>query len=145
MHFYQIIAVRLQNYWPMSWSVDTITDNLEYNAVKSQVRLFADDCLLYRVIRTQRDHVSLQQDLTNLEVWGKLWGIIFNAKKCYISWSSNAQRSSFSSTNSKIPSCRAYTQQSYLGITISSDLKWGTHIDKISKKAMHITELIPPY
>ena len=32
-------------------------------AVKSQVRLFADNCLLYRNIESQQDHVILQNDL----------------------------------------------------------------------------------
>ena len=38
-------------------------------SVSSQVRLFADDCLLYREINTFQDHVALQQDLHNLEQW----------------------------------------------------------------------------
>ena len=38
-------------------------------SVTSQVRLFADNCLLYRTIRTQADHISLQNDLTELEKW----------------------------------------------------------------------------
>ena len=32
-------------------------------SVKSQVRLFADDCLLYRKIESQLDHSILQKDL----------------------------------------------------------------------------------
>ena len=35
--------------------------------VFSQVRLFADDCLLYRPIRTPEDRIALQNDLKNLE------------------------------------------------------------------------------
>lgn len=35
--------------------------------VKSQVRLFADDCLLYRQIKNREDHILLQNDLTCLE------------------------------------------------------------------------------
>ncbi len=41
------------------------------DCVKSQVRLFADDCLLYRQIRTQKDHYILQQDLEKLDQWAK--------------------------------------------------------------------------
>ena len=52
-------------------------------AVKSTVRLFADDCLLYRQIKSREDHISLQQD-QNLETRTKAWGMRFNAKKCYI-------------------------------------------------------------
>ena len=36
------------------------------NSVKSQARLFADDFLLYRKIKTREDHDILQQDLKNL-------------------------------------------------------------------------------
>ena len=34
-------------------------------SVKSQVRLFADDCLLYKKIQTFNDHILLQKDLIN--------------------------------------------------------------------------------
>jgi hypothetical protein len=33
------------------------------DAVKSSVRLFADDCLLYREINSRNDHNKLQKDL----------------------------------------------------------------------------------
>lgn len=35
----------------------------------STARLFADDCLLYRNIRTERDSELLQKDFHNLEQW----------------------------------------------------------------------------
>ena len=53
-------------------------------SVTSKVRLFADDCLLYRTITSQQDHIDLQKDLTELENWANKWGIRFNAKKCYV-------------------------------------------------------------
>ena len=37
--------------------------------VRSQVRLFTDECLLYRQIKSNKDHVLLQKDLTELEIW----------------------------------------------------------------------------
>ena len=52
--------------------------------VKSTVRLFADDCLLYREIRSFEDHLLLQEDLHRLEKWAEAWGMKFNAQKCYI-------------------------------------------------------------
>jgi hypothetical protein len=53
------------------------------NSVKSSVRLFADDCLLYREINNENDHTTLQNDLKNLEKWASDWGMRFNAKKRY--------------------------------------------------------------
>ena len=54
------------------------------NAVFSKVRLFADDCLLYREINNENDQNTLQKDLQNLEKWATNWGIKFNATKCYM-------------------------------------------------------------
>ena len=53
-------------------------------SLQSSIRLFADDCLLYRPIKTLKDKIALQEDLRNLEQWAKKWGMVFNAKKCYI-------------------------------------------------------------
>ena len=39
------------------------------------VRLFADDCLLYRTIRDLNDQLALQEDLRQLEIWASDWGI----------------------------------------------------------------------
>ena len=50
------------------------------DAVNSSVRLFADDCLLYREIKSQKDHNKLQEDLKSLEKWAADWGMRFNAK-----------------------------------------------------------------
>jgi hypothetical protein len=50
------------------------------NSVKSSVRLFADDCLLYRKSNNENDHTTLQNDLKILEKWMSNWGMRFKAK-----------------------------------------------------------------
>ena len=100
--------------------------------VSSQTRLFTDDCLLYREIKTQEDHHTLQQDLKHLESWAKTWGMRFNAKKCYI-LSTRQKSNYFHSLDNTI--LQQVTSNPYLGITISEDLKWSHHINNISKKA----------
>ena len=52
--------------------------------VNSKVRLFADDCLLYREIKNNQDQIDMQRDLDALMDWGSTWGMKFNAKKCNI-------------------------------------------------------------
>ena len=54
------------------------------SVVSSKVRLFADDCLIYRNIKNKEDHIALQKDLNLLENWGNTWGMRFNAAKCNI-------------------------------------------------------------
>ena len=100
--------------------------------VRSQTRLFANDCLLYREIKTQEDHHTLQQTLKHLESWAKTWGMSFNAKKCYI-LSTRQKSNYFYSLDNTI--LQQVTFNPYLGITISEDLKWSRHINNISKKA----------
>ncbi len=39
--------------------------------VSSTSHLFADDCLLYRVIRMMEDQIALQKDLDALVEWGQ--------------------------------------------------------------------------
>jgi F0F1-type ATP synthase membrane subunit a len=50
------------------------------DCVNLSVRLFADDCLLYRTIKKEEDHLTLQADLEHLEEWANKWGMRFNGK-----------------------------------------------------------------
>ena len=54
------------------------------SCVNSKVRLFADDCLLYREIKNNQDQIDMQRGLDALMDWGSTWGMKFNAKKCNI-------------------------------------------------------------
>ena len=102
------------------------------DSVTSTVRLFADDCLMYRTIKEFQDHREPQSDLVKLERWADRWGMKFNAEKCY-------------TLSTKSKSFYLYTlcgtflkhveDTAYLGINFSSDLKWTTHINNITKKA----------
>ena len=90
------------------------------DCVKSQVRLCADDCLLYRTIKTFEDHVALQNDLSELDIWAKKWGMRFNSKKCYIL--SVKQRSQFFYTLSG-DILKQVEDNPYLGVLLSEDMK----------------------
>ena len=59
--------------------VNDIPDN-----ITSTVRLFADDCLVYRKINSPTDQQLLQEDLNKLEHWQNKWQMNFNPSKCYI-------------------------------------------------------------
>ena len=102
------------------------------DAVKSTVHLFADDCLLYRNIRNMADHLAVERDLQHLEAWAKTWGMRFNAKKCYL-MSINQKSTHFYQLDGHI--LQQVPDNPYLGVTLSDDLKWSSHINKISNKA----------
>ena len=50
--------------------------------IKSPLRIFADDCLLYRVINSPEDTIILQQDLDQISHWVKIWQLRLNVTKC---------------------------------------------------------------
>ena len=54
------------------------------SSVSSDVRLFADDCLLYRPITSEDYRKLLQEDLTKLKRWVDIWGMKFNPSKCSV-------------------------------------------------------------
>ena len=102
---------------------------------KSQVRLFADDCLLYRPIGSVRDQEALQQDLDSLQQWAARWQMKFNSKKCYIMKIHRARvskSSSYSFCNTELEQVK---HNPYLGVMLSDDSRWGEHVDRTVKKA----------
>ena len=50
--------------------------------VSSKVRIFADECLIFRNIKNKQDQMKMQEDLHFLVNWGITWGMRFNAAKC---------------------------------------------------------------
>jgi hypothetical protein len=101
------------------------------DCVNSSVRLFTDDCLLYRTIKKEEDHLTLQADLKHLEKWANKWGMRFNTKKCYVL--------SINNKSSRYYQAEKHTLQEkqdnpYLGLQISNNLKWSIHINNVCKK-----------
>ena len=98
-------------------------------------RLFADVCLLCQVTDSISDQVQLQRDLRNLERWASDWGMVFNPTKCYVM--------SVSKGHSHQPYfyelcgvvLKSVDHEKYLGVTISSNLNWRAHINKLVTKA----------
>jgi len=48
--------------------------------LSSEIRLFADDSILYRDIVTEDDHRILQEDLHRLFYWSNIWQMSFNVQ-----------------------------------------------------------------
>ena len=106
--------------------------------VNSQIRLFADDCLMYRTINSPQDHQTLQRDPFSLQIWADDWGMKFIAKKCYLLSNfkgSKTKTYEISSTGSEI--CR--TEQKFcLDLNITSASSQQYIIYKSSILCMHL-------
>ena len=59
--------------------INDITTNIH-----SQLRLFADNCLVYHPINSPANHKTFQDDLYKLSVWADVWQMGFSVKKCCI-------------------------------------------------------------
>ena len=103
--------------------------------ITSTIRLFADDTIAYLTITSDTDKDHLQEDLNRLSEWEDTWMMKFHPEKCNV----------LSISKKKTPMKYNYvlhghtlehvTTAKYLGVTISSDLKWNTHISNICQRA----------
>jgi hypothetical protein len=103
--------------------------------ISSNVRLFADDCVLYREIKNEFDSTSLQEDLDKLVTWEKKWQMQFNPSKCFVMRLTHAR--SPNQFNYKLGDSilQEVDNHPYLGVTISNNLTWNKHIDQITASA----------
>ena len=92
------------------------------SVVSSKVRLFADDCLIYRNIKNKEDQIALQKDLNFLENWGNTWGMRFNAAKCNIMPVSRTRDPKLFNDSLTGQVLEDVMDAKYLGVTLSNDL-----------------------
>ena len=118
--------------------INNIGDNLN-----SKARLFADDCLLYNSINSIDDCSLLQKDPEILKVWADKWKMEFNVSQCFIINITLARKHKIFHNYTMGGEALPITSSTiYLGITITSDLKWNTHIDLITAKATRVLNFI---
>jgi hypothetical protein len=104
-------------------------------SVDSKVRLFADDCVMYRPITSTMDCELLQEDLSRLETWENKWLMSFNASKCStITITRKLKKIDFEYAihDTILERVKSAT---YLGVELSCDLTWSINIDKAANKA----------
>ena len=101
----------------------------------STVRLFADDTVAYLAIKGEADARILQADLDKLGQWEQKWVMEFHPDKCQVLTISKKKK------NIKFPyylhghQLEHVSEAKYLGITITNDFRWNTHINNINAKA----------
>ena len=103
--------------------------------VGSTVRLFADDTIMYRTINSERDGVSLQQDLNQLAAWEEKWQMKFHPKKCSVIRITRRKKPIICDYILHGHILESKTDSKYFGVEINNKLCWNNHIDNICKKA----------
>ena len=112
------------------------------DSIQSESRLFADDTIIYRQIHTQQHCLLLQQDLQQLEMWEQHWQMSFHPDKCITIRFTRKRHPiihQYQLHNHTLPT---HTNDKYLGVTFSVDLRWSTHIQNITTQANRTLGLV---
>ena len=110
--------------------------------ISSQVRLLADDCILYREINTLNDCQDLQKDINTLCNWESKWQMKFNIDKCYIMHVTHKRNDLLMTYNMNGRPIEATASHTYLGIGMNNKLSWAKHISNTVSKAKKVLGLL---
>ena len=112
-----------------------INDLPNYVSRESTARLFADDCVLYRRIKSDEDAHALQKDLDGLQRWEKDWLMEFHPQKCQVMHITNKRKPIKVPYNIHGHTLEEVDSAKYLGLNIHKTLNWNLHIDTVTKKS----------
>ena len=110
--------------------------------VSSEIRLFADDCVCYRDIKTIEDCDELQKDIDTLGAWAEKWGMRFQPTKCNMMQLSRKREGLKYKYTLKNTELEFLESIKYLGVNITNYLHWGKHIDEICNKSYRTLGLL---
>ena len=105
------------------------------SVISSKCRLFADDLVVYREIKSCQDVAIMQEDLNKLSEWEDLWGMRFHPDKCEHIIITRKRKPYISSYTLRGHQLKTVDKTKYLGVNITSKLEWKEHIDKVTSKA----------
>ena len=105
------------------------------SGVTSDMRLFADDSIIYRTINTDEDHRILTEDLHKLQTWATKWQMIFKPEKCFVMNITNKRNPSFHTYSMRGTPLSVVRSWKYLGVIIDDKLNFNEHCEKTLKRA----------
>ena len=101
----------------------------------SSCRLFADNCILYRDIKSDEDAQILQEDLNKLAIWAKTWGTQFNIDKCQVLRVTLKHDPCITEYFLQDQKLTTTTKAKYLDVTFDTKLNFNHHVDSACHKA----------
>ena len=112
------------------------------NNLTSHIRLFANDCIIYRTISSPEDQLHLHEDLDRIFNWTTHWQMQFNVQKFIV----------LQCTRSHFPRISKYVinghvlelrhQHTYLGLIVNETMQWLPHINNLAVKASKVLNFI---
>ena len=112
--------------------INDISDGLSLGTI---IRLFADDALLYRQIKSPEDHAILQKDLNHLQTWADTNKMEFHPAKCQVLRFTNKRKPSQAEYKIQNTTLARVDSAKYLGVILDSKLNWSNQISAACGKA----------
>ena len=103
--------------------------------ILSTIRLFADDCIIYRAIDSEHDSQYLQKDLDTILHWAEIWQMKLNIDKCVIIRCTRSPSPIEADYKLKDDVIKTTSKHRYLGIILNQSMHWSDHITTMCKKA----------
>ena len=119
-----------------------INDLPEVTSDCSSEAIYADDTKLYKNINSTSDGDCLQESLSNLNIWIHENNIKFNASKCKVLSVTRKKNPVTCNYHLGPSSLLRIQKEKYLGIIVTDNLLWNTHIQMITAKANKMLGLL---
>ena len=134
---YKSLEIKVESGAPQGSHLAALFYILYINDIKkcikhSNFKLYIDDLKIYKEIKTENDHLLLQEDINRVERWNEENGLEFNPFKCRLiifSRTSNFFNFNFQINNVNIERVQNIKD---LGIIFDSKLEFNDHIEYIS-------------
>ena len=107
------------------------------DSIKSNIRLFADDTIMYLTITNYSDCKTQQTDLTILESWESEWLMAFNPEKYEV-----IRITVLFDYKLHGITLQLTKNAKYLYIQISDDLAWSKYINQMTTKSNNTLKFI---
>ena len=92
--------------------------------LNSKARMFADDCIVNREIKSNIDQLTLQEDLDTLAAWEQRWGMDFHPQKCNVLRVSRAKSPMTFSYRLKGTDLAEEATPKYICVDLQNNLSW---------------------
>ena len=109
------------------------------DSLNSEAFLFADDTKIFKIIRSEEDQGTLQNDLEKVAIWSDTWLLKFNVPKTKHMHFGRGVPINYELKNERI---MTVDHEKDVGVTIESDLSFDKHISEKVNKANRMFAMI---